>query len=60
MQIPYYLGDLTEKLETEDRMQLIRVSKGQLLVRFLSDNSILHYKVKLLFDVFSKQICSAF
>lgn len=29
--VPYYLGDLTEKLETEDRMQLVKVSKGQLL-----------------------------
>lgn len=29
--VPYYLGELTEKLETEDRVQLVRVAKGQLL-----------------------------
>jgi len=29
--VPYYLGDLTEKLEAEDRVQLVKAAEGQLL-----------------------------
>lgn len=35
VQVPYYLGDLTEKLEAEDRAQLVKAAEGQLLVLIL-------------------------
>lgn len=36
VQVPYYLGDLTEKLEAEDRVQLVKAAEGQLLVLILA------------------------
>lgn len=42
MQVPYYLGDLTEKLEAEDRVQLVKAAEGQLLVLILPRNGIKH------------------